>query len=98
VTKVFEYSGSFAGDKDAAARLREDVLKPRLAENKTVVLDFRGVELATQSFMHALLAQTVRDDPASLEHVTFKNCNPDVQSLVEIVVDYAQEDFMVEDD
>lgn len=98
MTKVKRYAGSFAGDKDAAANLREDVLKPGLAKNKVVLLDFDGVELATQSFMHALLAQTVRENPASLEHIDFRNCNDDIQALIEIVVDYAQEDFAVDDD
>ncbi|PUA82192.1 STAS-like domain-containing protein [Nocardioides currus] len=98
MTKVKRYAGSFAGDKDAAATLREEVLKPGLAKHRVVLLDFDGVELATQSFMHALLAQAVREDPASLEHIEFKNCNDDIQALIEIVVDYAQEDFAVEED
>ncbi len=98
MTKVKRYAGSFAGDKDAAALLRSEVLLPSLAKSKSVTLDFDGVELATQSFMHALLAQTVREDPSSLEHIEFKNCNEDIQALIEIVVDYAQEDFAVDED
>jgi len=98
VTKVFEYAGSFAGDKDAAAKLRNSFIRPAVAESREVVLDFDGVELATQSFMHALLASTVRETPEFLDHIVFKNCNEDVQALIEIVVEYAQEDFLVEDD
>lgn len=98
MTKVKKYAGSFAGDKDAAASLRDSVLLPGLSKSKSVTLDFDGVELATQSFMHALLAQAVREDPSSLEHIEFKNCNEDIQALIEIVVDYAQEDFAVDED
>lgn len=98
MTKVKRYSGSFAGDKEAAASLRDDVLRPGLAKGKSVTLDFEGVDFATQSFMHALLAQAVRDNPASLDHIEFENCNEDIQALIEIVVDYAQEDFAVDED
>lgn len=98
MTKVKPYAGSFAGDKEAAAVLREEVLRPGLAKQKVVRLDFAGVELATQSFMHALLAQTIREDPTSLERIEFTNCNDDIQALIEIVVDYAQEDFSVDED
>lgn len=98
MTKVFNYAGSFAGDKDAAATIRDSELRPMLLTAKQAVLDFNGVELATQSFMHALLAQTVREDPSRLDRIAFKNCNADIQSLIEIVVEYAQEDFEVDDE
>lgn len=97
MTRVSKYVGDFAGDKDAAARIRNSIIRPALAKKKQVVLDFKEVDFATQSFIHALLAQAVREDPASLERITFKNCNGDIQALIEIVVDYAQEDFSTEE-
>jgi hypothetical protein len=93
VTKVSRYAGSFAGDKEAAARIRDEFLGPAVANHKTVTLDFGGVDFATQSFIHALLAHAIREDPSSLDLIEFKNCNEDIQALIEIVVDYAQEDF-----
>ncbi|NTW40536.1 MAG: STAS-like domain-containing protein [Cellulomonadaceae bacterium] len=91
--KVLSETGSFAGDKDAAAQIRDNYIRPTLARGKTVVLDFAGVDLATQSFVHALIAAVVREDPSSLSRVDFKNCNENVRSLVEIVVEYAQDEF-----
>lgn len=91
--RVFTVSGEFAGDKDAAASIREDYIRATLAKGKRVVLDFAGVDLATQSFIHALIAGVVRDDPDSLDQVDFKNCNESVRSLIEIVVEYAQDEF-----
>lgn len=91
--KVLDRTGSFAGDKDAAAAIREQYVRPSLAAGRAVVLDFQGVDLATQSFIHALIAGVVRDDPASLERIAFKNCNESVRSLIEIVVEYAQDEF-----
>ncbi|WP_423779703.1 STAS-like domain-containing protein [Cellulosimicrobium cellulans] len=93
MTKVFQYAGAFAGDKDAAARLRDEALRPRLLKGRRAILDFDKVELATQSFIHALLAAIVREDPSRLEKIDFKHCNDDIQSVIEIVVEYAQEEF-----
>lgn len=86
-------SGAFAGDKDAAAKIREKQIRPALRGGGDVILDFDSVEFATQSFIHALLAAVVRADPQILERMQFKNCNETVQSLVTIVVEYAQEEL-----
>lgn len=91
--KVFKATGAFAGDKDAAAGIRADYVQPRLSANQSVILDFKDVELATQSFIHALLASVIRDDASSLERITFRNCNPSIQTLIGIVAEYAQDDF-----
>jgi len=93
MTDVFNYAGSFAGDKDAAARLREEVIRPALNRGEVVSLNFGHVEFATQSFVHALLAAIIREDPSRLDRIEFQGCSSDVQSLIEIVVDYAQERF-----
>jgi hypothetical protein len=94
--RVFDSAGSFAGDKDAAAEIRESYLKPRLAAGEAAQLDFSDVDFATQSFVHALLSAVVRDDPASLDRIEFLSCNDDVQSLIEIVVEYSQEEFQTD--
>jgi hypothetical protein len=91
--RVFEATGSFAGDKDAAADIRDSYLRPRLDKGKSAVLDFADVELATQSFAHALIASTVREKPEYLDRIEFVNCNSNIQSIIEIVVEYAQEQF-----
>jgi anti-anti-sigma regulatory factor len=91
--RLSESVGDFAGDKDQAARLREEVLKPAVRSGESVVLDFEGVDLATQSFIHALISDLVRDDDLNaLDVLTFENCNPSVRELIEIVADYSQED------
>jgi hypothetical protein len=57
-----------------------------------VVLDFSGVELATQSFIHALISALIRDDDLqALERLVFKGCNDAVATLISIVADYSQE-------
>lgn len=93
VLRVKERVGEFAENKDAAREVREQILRPQVASGQDVVVDFAGVDLATQSFVHALISDLVRDDELeALDHLIFKNCNPDVQTIISIVVDYSQED------
>jgi anti-anti-sigma regulatory factor len=92
--KIAKYSGSFGGDKDAAAKIRDDLLRPALRGSEDeVVLDFSGVDFLTQSFAHALLSAIVRKHPKSLERIRFDNCTDSVREIIEIVVQYSQEDL-----
>lgn len=92
--KIAKYSGSFGGDKDAAAKVRDELLRPALRdENKVVVLDFDGVDFVTQSFAHALLSAIVRKQAKSLERMRFDNCSDSVREIIEIVVQYSQDDL-----
>lgn len=91
--KIYSSAGPIAGDKDAAAHIRETFLRPLLAKGQTAELDFEDVELATQSFVHAMIAAVVREDPASLDLIEFRSCNEAVREVIEIVVDYAQYKF-----
>src|SRR5438270_14072136 len=92
--RIAESVGDFAGDKDVATALREDKIKPILSAGRPLVLDFGGVEFATQSFIHALVSQLIRsDDFNALSLLTFENCTPSLRELIEIVADYSQEDM-----
>jgi len=56
-----------------------------------VVLDFAKVESVTQSFVHALLSEVMREFSTEiLDKIAFKNCNDTVKGIVNIVVDYMQ--------
>jgi anti-anti-sigma regulatory factor len=92
IGRVYDVDGTFGGDKDAAARIREELLKPALGRpGVEVVIDFAKVEFATQSFAHALLSSIVRRRPADLERITFEHCSDSVREIIEIVVQYSQE-------
>lgn len=84
-------AGSFAENKDLAREIRLDQILPALRENKKVVLDFTGVSSTTQSFVHALISELIRQFGASvLDRLIFKSCNDTVKKLVSIVIDYMQ--------
>ncbi len=70
---MFEFAGSFGGDKDAAAQVRDQLLKPALKDSDgEVVLDFVDVEFVTQSFVHALLSAIVRKTPSTLNSLQLR--------------------------
>jgi hypothetical protein len=90
--KIYDEAGAFAENKDVARRLRTKELTPALADNGEVTLDFAGVSGATQSFVHALLSDVLRQYGADvLDRITFVGCSPTVRRVIEIVTDYMQQ-------
>ncbi len=84
--------GSFAENKDTARDIRLNQILPALEKNQEVVLDFKGVEAATQSFIHALISDLIRKYGTEvLDKISFKNCNEIVKKIITIVADYMQE-------
>lgn len=92
IIKMSKYVADFGGNKDIAKQLRIGKIMPAVLAKENVVLDFDGVSGVTQSFIHALLAETIREFPDEVfELVQFKNCTRDVRVVVEIVAEYMQE-------
>ena len=84
--------GSFAENKDMARDIRLNKIIPALENNKEVTLDFKGVDSATQSFIHALISDLIRNYGVEiLNKIYFKNCSETIKKIVNIVVDYMQE-------
>lgn len=84
--------GSFAENKEVARRLRIEQIMPALSRGELVVLDFDGVTGTTQSFVHALISDALREQPeVAFDNLYFKNASPDVRKIVEIVYRYMQE-------
>lgn len=97
--KLFKFSGDFAENKDVARKLRLEQIEPILKKGVSVTIDFEGVTSATQSFIHALLSQTLREFGVNiLDNITFKNCNEKVQTIIEIVVEYVQDGIFTDED
>jgi hypothetical protein len=80
----------FAEDKDEARNIRINDLLPALDRGESVVIDFGNIRYATQSYVHALIGEALRKhgEPV-LDLIEFKNCSPQLRSLVELVVDYS---------
>ncbi|TKR27331.1 DUF4325 domain-containing protein [Cellulomonas hominis] len=89
---LIDETGPFAENKERAKSLRTRSILPAVKRGEDVTLDFDGVYLTTQSFVHALVATAIRDYDG-LDHLVFKNCDPNVRSIIEIVVSYCQENW-----
>ena len=86
--------GGFAEDKDQAKAIRTSRLLPALDRGDGVILDFSGVNYATQSYVHALIGEALKKHGDSvLDRIEFRNCSPQLRSLVELVVDYSLSGF-----
>jgi hypothetical protein len=80
---------TLAENKDEAAEIRERDILPTLAAGKSVAIDFAGIETATQSYVHALIADAIRrHGEASFDLLVFKNCGYGVQHIVRTVFEY----------
>jgi len=90
--ELFPYVGSFAENKDRARSIRLERIVLALDEGQEVTLDFEGVESATQSFVHALISDLIRNyGPEVIDRIYFKNCSEIVKKIVSMVVEYMQE-------
>lgn len=88
---IHALAGDFAEDKDIARDIRIRLVVPSLRRGSEVTLDFQGVESATQSFIHALLSDVIREfGPEVLDRMVFKHCTETVKGIINIVVDYMQ--------
>jgi len=82
----------FAENKEVARRLRRDVIAPAVEAGEVVELNFAGVNIATQSFIHALLGEVIREQPEkALRLLAFRNCSPAVKSTITLVAEYMQD-------
>jgi len=90
--KLFKIAGEFAENKDFARDVRIQKIIPELDKGGEIILDFEGVRGATQSFVHALISDLLRNYGCEvLDKISFKNCNEIVQKIINIVVEYMQE-------
>lgn len=90
--KLLPTVGSFAENKDKARDIRLNKIIPALEKDEEIILDFEGIESATQSFIHALISDLIRKYGVEvLDKISFKNCNETIKKIINIVVDYMQE-------
>jgi hypothetical protein len=90
VVRIQEAAGSFAENKDVAAVIRDALIVPTVRAGQSITLDFEGVRLTTQSFVHALISGLLRTDGEQvLEHIEFVHCARTVKGIIATVVQYS---------
>ena len=89
--RILERAGVFAESKELAREIRNEQIIPTIQKGQQVVLDFDGVRVATQSFLHVLLREVmVKQGIEALDLIEFKNCSGTVKIIIQIVVEYVQ--------
>lgn len=73
----------------AAEELSRNRLVPMIQEHKPIALDFRGMEICTQSFLHALLFRPLRYSWAEGVPIYVANAEPAVLTGLQLVEGYA---------
>lgn len=92
IVKMFDLIGSFAENKDISKKIREEIIFPAITESKEIEFDFSQVEDATQSFIHAMLSEPIRETEGEiLDNLYFSNCNETIKQIINMVVDYMTE-------
>jgi hypothetical protein len=97
--EILEWAGSFAENKDIARDIRLQHIIPTLEKGDEVIINFEGVDSATQSFIHALISDPIRKYGIEvLDSIVFKSCNKTVQEIITIVVEYMQEGMVSDEE
>lgn len=88
--KVSSGSSAFAEDKDEAKKIRVDQILPTLEKGESIALDFKSIRYATQSFVHALIGEALKQyGEVVLEQIEFRNCSTQVKDIIHLVADYS---------
>lgn len=89
---MLDIVGEFAENKDKAKKIRIETIMPALSRSKEIELDFKGVNGATQSFIHALISEPIREfGDEAYEKLIYSNANINVREIISIVYRYMQE-------
>ena len=91
---LYKIVGNFAENKDLARDIRTKEIIPSLNRGEEVILNFEKIEFTTQSFVHALISDIIRQKGIKiLKKLSFKNCNSTIKKIIRIVTEYMQNDF-----
>jgi hypothetical protein len=92
IIKMQKVVGDFAENKDIAKKIRIEKIMPELSRGNEIVLDFNGVHGATQSFIHALISDPIRElKDVAFDNLAYKHANDDIRAIISIVYRYMQE-------
>jgi anti-anti-sigma regulatory factor len=88
-TQRFIVRQSRIEDTAEAQRFAEERLLPRLFQRQAVALDFSGIPVCMQSYVHALLFEPLRLAWARKAKIYILHAQPAVRSTLELLENYA---------
>ena len=88
---IFKRAGKFAENKLIARDIRCLELAPAIKNDEEVIIDFSGVDAATQGFIHALISDLFREfGEKTADRLKFQSCNEEIKTIIAIVFDYTK--------
>ena len=78
-----------AENTPAAIQLAQNEITPRILRRESIVLDFTGLRILTQSYLHSLLFEPLRLAWALRIPIYVRNVEPAVRSNLELLENYA---------
>ncbi|MFD0930437.1 STAS-like domain-containing protein [Methylophilus glucosoxydans] len=86
---ITNFFGSFAEDKDAAIRFRDNRLIPEVVRGgKKLLVDFDGVSSAPHSFLSALLATPIKNlGLKAYKMIKIINASPEIRETIDFIMD-----------
>ncbi len=92
IIAIRKLTNDFAENKDIAKKLRIEEIMPALSKGDEVILNFEGVKGATQSFIHALISDPIREmQDVAFDNLLYQNTNNNIREIISIVYRYMQE-------
>lgn len=86
--EIRNYFGSYAEDKEAAIKFRDDKLFVQVKAGKRVVINFDGVESAPHSFLSALFASPIKSvGMSAYKQFKFINANSEIRETIDFILD-----------
>ena len=96
IIKLRQYTNDFAENKDIAKKIRIEEIIPSLSNGEEVIIDFDKVTGATQSFIHALISDPIRElKNIAFDNLYYQNANNDIREIISIVYRYLQESLEI---
>ena len=80
---------NFKENFEEATRICDQVIAPSLSNNQSIALDFSDIDVATQSFAHALFYKLFRDFEQSMSRLLLVQCSKSTQVAIKLVAGYA---------
>lgn len=85
---VDNYFGSYATDKQAAIKVRDEKILNEIELGKKIVIDFEFIKSAPHSFLSALLATPIkRLGMNAYKKITILNANPEIRETIDYIMD-----------
>ena len=85
---IDNYFGSYATDKQAAIKVRDEKILNEIELGKKIVIDFEFIKSAPHSFLSALLATPIkRLGMNAYKKITILNANPEIRETIDYIMD-----------